>query len=176
MERLTLETERLRLTAMTAEALGAWIEEDVHALRRETGAAFEAPVRTPPLFGEDLPTFRDGMRQAPDELGWWVWLVSTRDDARPVGVCGLGGVPVNGSVTLGYSVFPEEEGQGFATEASAGLVRWVLGQAQVERVRATVPTWNLASVAVARKLGMVEVGHEISDEVGEVAVYELRNA
>ena len=175
-ERMTIDTERLTLTALTAEALGAWIDKDVEALRRETGAAFEAPVRVPPLFGDDLPVFRERMQEAPDELGWWAWLVSTREDRRAVGVCGLGGRPEDGMVVIGYAVYPELEGRGYATEASGSLMRWVLARDGVEVVKATVPTWNLASVAVARKLGMVEVGHEVTEEVGEVAVYELRRS
>ena len=86
----------------------------------------------------------------------------------------MGGRPEGGMVVIGYAVYPELEGRGYATEASGSLIRWVLAREGVEVVKATVPTWNLASVAVARKLGMVEVGHEVTEEVGEVAVYELR--
>lgn len=173
-ERLTIETKRLMLTALTAEALGAWLDEDPDALRVETGVAFDAPVETPPLFAEDLPMFSERMREAAEDLGWWAWLVSTRDDNLAVGVCGLGGRPDEGAVVLGYSVYPQVEGRGYATEASAGLIRWILAHEEAEVIRATVPIWNLASVAVAKKLGMAEVGHEMTEEVGEVAVYELR--
>jgi RimJ/RimL family protein N-acetyltransferase len=171
--RLELETERLRVTALNLEALQAWLDADEVRLTNATGAAFDVPVSTPPLFGEDLPEFRDRMAETPDELGWWVWLVSVRADTRAVGVCGLGGRPGNdGSVVLGYSVYPADEGRGYATEAAGALVRWALTQPGVKRVRATVPTWNLGSVAVARKLGMTEVRHEVHPEVGEVAIYE----
>lgn len=173
-DRLTIETERLRLTALTAEALGAWIEADPDTLRAETGAEFDDPLVPPPLFGDDLPMFHERMREAAEDLGWWAWLISTREDNRAVGVCGLGGRPNGGTVVLGYSVYPHLEGRGYATEASAGLIGWVLGHRSATVVRATVPTWNMASVAVARKLGMTEVGHELSAEVGEVAVYELK--
>lgn len=173
---LTIATERLTLTALTPEALGAWLDGDPEALAAETGAAFEDPVRVPPLFEEDLAAFRDEMLESSDEPGWWAWLVSHRGDKRPLGVCGLGGRPVDGVVTLGYSVYPEVEGQGFATEASQGLLGWIWAQVGVEVVRAYVPTWNLGSVAVANKLGMLVVGHEVSEEVGEVAIYEVRRA
>lgn len=174
MDRLTFDTERLRLTALTAEALTAWIHGDADGLRRETGVGFHEPVRIPPLFEEDLPVFDQRMREAAEDLGWWVWLISTRTDNEAVGVCALDGRPEEGAVAIGYSVYPQMEGRGYATEASAGLIRWVLAHEEVEAVRATVPTWNLSSVAVARKLGMEEVGHEVDDEVGELAVMELR--
>lgn len=174
-EALVLETQRLRLGAMTRRALQAWVDEDVPALETATGALFPVPLEAPPLFGEDLPMFRDRMTETPDELGWWVWLVSRRADRRAVGVCGLGGHPgPDGVALLGYSIYPRYEGRGYATEASRELVRWTLAQPRAAAVRATVPAWNLGSVAVALKLGMENVGYETHPEVGEVGVFEIR--
>ncbi len=171
-ERLTLETARLRLTALSAAALEAWIDRDADRLEGETDVLFEASAEAPPLLGDDLPRLRNEMLLAPEDLGWWVWLVSRLDDRRAVGACGLGGPPYAGAVELGYSVYPAFEGQGFATEASGALVAWTLGHPEVRIVRAVVPTWHVASIAVARKLGMHETGHDVHPEVGEVAVYE----
>jgi RimJ/RimL family protein N-acetyltransferase len=170
--RLCHETRRLRLTALTAAALEAWMEGDADRLRDETGVSFDEPVEVPPLFEEDLPTFTQRMRENASELGWWVWLVSTLADDKPVGVCGLGGRPRTGCAVLGYSVFPHLEGRGFATEASSALIDWVFQQDGVDVVRATVPRWNHASVAVARKLGMAETGEGRDRDVGEVLIYE----
>lgn len=171
--RMVLEADRVRLTAMTLEALQAWVDGDGRRLEAATGAAFEELLAPPPLFGEDLPGFRDRMAETPHELGWWVWLVSRRDDGRALGVCGLGGRPgAEGAALLGYSIYPRFEGNGYATEACRALVAWVLEQPGVILVRATVPTGNDASVAVLRKLGMVKVGVEQHAEVGPVAVYE----
>ena len=171
--RLSLNTRRLRVTALTLEALQAWVDGDAERLRAETGVVFDVPVESPPLFGEDLPRFRDRMAETPHELGWWAWLVSRVEDGRAVGVCGLGGHPDgHGTAVLGYAVYPHEEGRGYATEAARAVMTWALGQPGVKRVRATVPSWNLASVAVARKLGMAEVAHEIHEGVGEVTIYE----
>lgn len=172
-ERLVLDTERLRLTALSAVALQAWIDRDAAALRELTGVRFGAAATAPPLLEEDLGSIRDMTAQGGDELGWWAWLVSAREDDTPVGVCGLGGPPAEGTVTLGYSVYPHLEGRGLATEASRALVAWALAQPGVERVQATVPLWNVGSVAVARKLGMREIGRGNDPEVGEAAIYEV---
>lgn len=170
---LSLETPRLRVTALTRDALQAWLDGDVEWLRAETGAVLPAPTACPPLFAEDLPRFRDRMAEKPEDLGWWVWLASRRDDREAVGVSGLGGRPdAEGTVELGYSVYPEAEGQGFATEASRAVMTWALAQPDVLRVRATVPARNGPSVAVARKLGMVPVATRAHPEMGEVTVYE----
>jgi len=91
-----------------------------------------------------------------------------------VGVCGLGGLPDGqGTVVLGYSVYPHEEGRGYATEATRAVMTWALSQPGVRRVRATVPSRNVASLAVARKLGLVETRHEVHEGVGDVTVYEI---
>jgi RimJ/RimL family protein N-acetyltransferase len=170
----TVETERLRLNALDRDALQAWLDGDTQALFELTATRFADPPEPPPLFGEDLPMFRDRMAEAPDELGWWVWLVTRRDDGRAVGVCGLGGRPdEDGVVVIGYSVYPEMEGRGYATEAARAVVAWAMYAPRVARVRATVPTGNPASLAVARKLGMAQVGSGHHPDVGEVAVYEV---
>lgn len=171
--RLTLETARLRLTALTADGLRAWIEGDAKGLEGETGVVFDSPVEAPPLLAEDLPRFHKSMASSPEDLGWWVWVVSTRADRRAVGACGLGGPPSAGTAVIGYSVYPRFEGRGFATEASGALVAWALSQPRVRIVQATIPTWHEASMAVARKLGMQETGHELDPDVGEVAVWEI---
>jgi RimJ/RimL family protein N-acetyltransferase len=171
---VVLDSERLRLTAMGADALGAWIDGDARALLNLTGARFDLPVDAPPLFGEDLPGFRDRMVEDPDELGWWVWLVTRKDDGLAVGVCGLSGKPdEDGVADLGYAVYPRWEGRGYATESSNRLVSWILEHPSARCVRVTVPLRNTASVAVARKLGMTEAARGQHPEVGEVAVYEL---
>ncbi|MDP2955501.1 MAG: GNAT family N-acetyltransferase [Longimicrobiales bacterium] len=173
--RLSLDTARLRVSALGVEALQAWVDGDADRLGTETGARFDVPVATPPLFGEDLPSFRDRMAETPDELGWWVWLISRLEDGRAVGVCGLGGRPdLTGATVLGYAVYPHQEGHGYATEASRAVMAWALGQPGVRCVRATMPIGNLGSVAVARKLGMSAVGTEQHPEVGELVVYEIR--
>jgi sulfopyruvate decarboxylase alpha subunit len=127
----------------------------------------------PPLFAEDLPRFRDRVAERPHEIGWWVWLMARRDDGRVVGVCGLGGHPdADGTVELGYSVYPEMEGRGYATEGARAVLEWALAQPGVARVRATVPASNGPSVAVARKLGMVAVTTREHPDVGESIVYK----
>jgi RimJ/RimL family protein N-acetyltransferase len=169
-----VETERLRLDALGHEALQAWLDADADTLFALTGARFSDPPEPPPLFGVDLPGFRDRMVETPGELGWWVWLIARREDDRVVGVCGLGGRPdEDGVVVLGYSVYPDMEGHGYATEAARAVTDWALSAPEVGRVRATVPTGNPRSRSVAQKLGMSHVGMEDHPEVGEVEVYEI---
>ncbi len=174
---LVLTTSRLRLTSLDPDALSAWIEGDAAALFDLTGVRFSDPPELPPLLGDDLPMIRDRAAQGPDEAGWWVWLVSSRDDDGAMGVCGLGGRPdEEGTVVIGYSVYPQHERRGIATEAAGALILWALEQTGVRRVLATVPAWNGPSVAVAKKLGMVAIGQGEDPEVGAVDIYEICRA
>lgn len=116
------------------------------------------------------------MGETPDELGWWVWLAVRRADAAAVGVCGFGGPPgPSGTVAMGYSVYPDLEGRGYATEVALAVMEWAFSRPGVRAVRATVPLWNDGSIAVARKLGMSVAGSDSHPEAGEVTVYERRN-
>ena len=173
---MVIETAQLRLIPLARAALQAWVDRDGARLSQETGAVFPDPPEPPPLFGADLAGFRDRMAETPDELGWWVWLAIRREDALAVGVCGLGGRPDReGTVVMGYAVYPHLEGRGYATEAALGVMEWALARPGVRCVRATVPLWNAGSVAVARKLEMGVTGTETHPGAGEVAVYERRN-
>jgi len=161
------------MVAMDARGLKAWLDRDPATLRDATGALFREPLDAPPLFRDDLDFFSSKMASAPDELGWWVWLAYLREGGEAVAVCGLGGPPDDdGAVTLGYSVYPYAEGQGYATEAARALVHWAMTQPGVRLVRATVPLGHDASIGVARKLGLIDVGRAVDPEAGEVAVFE----
>ncbi len=173
---LSLETERLLLTPLNAGALQAWVDGDGRRLRALTGAAFPERAAAPPLFAEELASYRDRMLETPQELGWWVWLVRRRSDARPVGVLGLSGRPVDGGTSVGYAVYPEEEGCGYATEACRALVAWALAQPGAYRVDALVPVGHERSAAVARRAGMRLVRSEVDPEAGEVWRYRVERA
>ncbi|MER3514457.1 MAG: hypothetical protein C4310_08775 [Chloroflexota bacterium] len=51
-----------------------------------------------------------------------------------VGSGGFKGPPHAGAVEIGYSVLPQYQGKGYATEMVAGLVRRALKHAEVDRI------------------------------------------
>ena len=163
---------------LTADALDALIRRDRARLETLTGARFADPLLPPPLMDDALPFLRDRLRAEPEELlGWWAWLMVTRSAREAVGSVGLGGKPDGeGTVVIGYAVYPTFEGRGYATEAARALAAWALEQAGVTRVRATIPPGHMPSLRVAEKAGMRQVGTARDDEVGEVLVLEARRA
>ena len=169
-----LSTDRVELLPLTADAIDALILRDRERLAALTGARFPEPLVPPPLMDDALPFMRDRLRAEPAELGWWTWLVVSRSTREAVGSVGLGGKPDGkGAVLMGYSIYPSFEGRGYATEAARALAAWVLDQADVASVRATIPPRHAPSLRVAVKLGMRQVGAAHDDEAGEVLIFEL---
>jgi [ribosomal protein S5]-alanine N-acetyltransferase len=57
-------------------------------------------------------------------------------------------------VGLFWAIDPEQQRQGYATEAAQALIDFAFGQLRVKRVIATTEHDNAASIGVMRKLGM----------------------
>jgi [ribosomal protein S5]-alanine N-acetyltransferase len=167
-----LTTLRLELMPMTVAALDAMIDGDGQRLAHETGACFPEPLVAPPLMEDALPYIRDRVREEPDDLVWWAWLIVSRETGEAIGSAGFAGRPdADGTVVLGYAIYPVHEKQGYATEASQALTTWALEQADVRAVRAKIPPGHTPSIRVAEKLGMRVVGRDHDDEVGEILVF-----
>jgi RimJ/RimL family protein N-acetyltransferase len=158
-------SRRLDFRPVTVAALEALIAGDREALQASVGATFPDPLAAPPLTEDALPYFRDVLRDDPAAAPWWGrWLVA-RASGSVVGLAGFGGGPdAAGTVTLGYSVYPAHQRQGFAAEAAAALTEWALAQPGVRRVRATIPPGHVASQRVAALAGLRRSDLIASDE------------
>jgi len=166
-------TPRLDLAPMSADTIDALLAGNVARLRSLTGAEFVAPVGPPPYMEESLPVVRNRLRERPAEMAWWNWLVVRRDNRHAVGSVAFAGPPdAAGAVLIGYAMYPEREGSGYATEATRAMVEWAFEQPGVRVVRVLAPVWNTPAVHVAEKVGMRPVGSYEDDEVGEVLIYE----
>lgn len=66
--------------------------------------------------------------------------------------------PYNGYLQLGYDVGPEYRGKGYMTEAVRVVIRFMLTEAQANRVFCSVRAGNAASRRVCEKAGMALEG------------------
>ena len=103
------------------------------------------------------------------ERGFGLWAIELRDTGAFVGDCGLTPQEVDGmpEVEVGYHVRRLLQGRGYATEAAAAVRDAVLGPDSVTGddvtlVHAHIAPGHMASVTVARRLGLVptEVVHD----------------
>jgi [ribosomal protein S5]-alanine N-acetyltransferase len=168
-----VQTARLDLRPLAWDAVEALLAGDAERLGRLTGARFRTAA-PPPYMAEALPVVRDRLRARPEEAPWWNWIVVDRESGEAVGSVAFGG-PVNaeGAVLVGYAMYAEFEGRGYATEAVKAMVAWAFAQPGVREVRALAPVWNTPALRVAENVGMRPVASEEDDDVGEVLLYAL---
>ncbi|HEY9504477.1 MAG TPA: GNAT family N-acetyltransferase [Gemmatimonadales bacterium] len=168
-----VHTLRLDLSPLHAEAVEAMLAGEGERLHRLTGARFRTPG-PPPYMAEALPVVRDRLRERPEEAHWWNWLVVERGTGDAVGSVAFGGpVDADGTVLVGYAIYTDYEGRGYATEAVKAMVAWAFTQPGVREVRALAPVWNTPALRVAENVGMRPVASEEDDDVGEVLLYAI---
>ncbi len=155
-----LTTARMRLVPRTAELTRAEIAD-----RPAFTALLDStvPANWPPdLLVDALPWFLQQLEAAPDQVGWLDWYGLVRGiGGQPdvlVASGGFLGPPQDGTVEVGYSVLPQFQRQGLATEMVAGLVDWALVQAGVQQVVAEAHADNTPSVRLLGRLGFVAIG------------------
>lgn len=87
--------------------------------------------------------------------GFGLWLVETKDEGVPVGICGLlkRGEPVPG-VEVGYAFLPLFRARGYAFEAASAATRYARDVLSLGRLYAIVNPDNAPSIRVLEKLGL----------------------
>jgi [ribosomal protein S5]-alanine N-acetyltransferase len=159
----TVVTDRLILVPATENILQAEIE-DRDRLGFLLGA--QIPYNWPPdEYLDAIPVFLSALQSNPALLGWqsWYWLRRESAPERPtvIGSGGFRGEPDStGTIELGYSVLPQYERLGYATEGSRGLIDWAMGQREVNRIIAETLLDNEASIRVLEKLGFAPAPDE----------------
>ncbi|HEX3580645.1 MAG TPA: GNAT family N-acetyltransferase [Thermoanaerobaculia bacterium] len=94
----------------------------------------------------------------PSAAPWLLRYFIERETNTLVGFGGGGGLPAEGTWTIGYSVLPQFRRRGYASEALAALVAEAFRQAEVERIIGETYPELVASIGVLEKNGFVFVG------------------
>jgi RimJ/RimL family protein N-acetyltransferase len=138
------------------------------------------PVVAKYLSAEGLPWTIERMESALDQ---WIDLFETRQlgklrvtrksDGVLVGRCGYSIHGPTQEPELGYALYPEFWGKGYATEAAAGQRDWIFRETQVPRILGFAHVDNAASRRVLRTIGMRET--KVAEDSGmTVQFHELR--
>jgi RimJ/RimL family protein N-acetyltransferase len=95
-----------------------------------------------------------------DVAGWTLsgmgaLMVDRRDTGQTVGQVQLNSGPLFPETELGWLLYDGQEGNGFATEAAAGLRDWAFGERGLATLVSYVHPENRASARVAERLGGV---------------------
>ena len=124
----------------------------------------KVPENWPPeLLVDALPFFLEQLEQDLTLVGWlsWYWVLrgEATEEALLIGSGGFKGQPQpDGAIEIGYSILPQYQGRGYATEAVASLLAWVFSYSEVIQAIAEAPQENRASIRVLAKLGFDYTG------------------
>ena len=157
---MNIHTSRLLLVPVTADLVALEITGN-DVLGQALNA--EVPKEWPPEeLADALPWFLEQLKANPELAGWlgWYGLLLRGSGELPllVGSGGFFGLPEEGTVEVGYSVLPQFQRRGYATEMVGALVEWALSQPTVHRVVAETKSDNVASLGVLNKLGFLGIG------------------
>lgn len=162
-----IQTERLVLLPATVEHFEA-AKKGNRVLQSSLG--FEVPASWPPdLLDNDALQFTiDRLTEDETQSEWLMYFVCLRAYGEPrllVGGAGYKGSPTNGVVEIGYGIVGDHQRNGYATEATLGLVRNAFLNASVTRVIAETLPFLEPSIGVLRKAGFEYIGDGFEEGV-----------
>ena len=170
-----IRTERLELVALAPQAIRQLIAIDSPAAERTLGLRLPHEFPNVDELTGFLPIQLRRMEAEPDKRQWMARVMAGRG-SRAVGHCGFHGPPETiGRAEIGYTVFSEFRGRGYAKEAARGLVSFAFEQGERE-VYATVSPDNAPSLAVVKGLGFMQVGTQEDEVDGLELVFVIRAA
>jgi len=144
-----IETERLFLVCLLPEEIERIIAGDSERVSLLTGVSFPSGD---PNLGVDWSWHLRALQADCNQLAWRVRLIVERSSNTVVGSINLKGPPIAGDVEIGWGLNADARGKGYATEASAAVIKWVAQHASVIYISATVPDDNYPSQRVAARL------------------------
>lgn len=101
--------------------------------------------------------------EMPEALAFENWVGFARATRSVVGTF-QATIVRDGSATIGYIVFPEHQRRGYAVEAMTAVCEHLRDAHAIRRIVADMDRRNEGSVAVAQRLGMVEVRAANADD------------
>jgi ribosomal-protein-alanine N-acetyltransferase len=150
---MILETERLLLRPMNADDL-----DDLLGIFGDP--AVMAAFRAEPLDREHVRAWLERNLEHQRAHGYGLFAVSSKDDARVIGDCGLELMQIEGErvAELGYDFRSDCWNRGYATEAACAVRDYAFGSLALPRLVSLIQPGNPASERVARKTGLRKVG------------------
>ena len=88
-----------------------------------------------------------------EKFGFGLWMVETRSEAAPIGICGLLKRDVLEDVDIGYALLPEFWSQGYALESASAVMSYASEKLGLRRVVAVTNSDNQSSIRLLEKMG-----------------------
>jgi len=158
-----LHSDRLSLIASTLAHVRTELESPAE-LTTLLGAVVSTEWPTGEYDRDAMEFFRERLEEGGAEVeGWYGWYaVRPADSESPRALVGAGGYfgppDKEGTVEIGYSVLPEWQRRGYASEIVRMLVEHAFMFPSVERIIAHTTEENPASIAVLLRSGFQAAG------------------
>lgn len=173
---IDIETGRLILRLVPLAGLAATAAKNVVAARQIIG-------NVPDVWFDEAWVSELRLNQWKSDPGYGPWsirAITTKDTGDIVGNMNCHDQPrlfeYNGergqAFEMGYTIFAPWRRQGFAYEAVTGLVAWASAQ-HVRWVLLSISPENLASKALAKKLGATQIGSQVDEQDGPEDIFLL---
>ncbi len=143
----TLQTERITLRPMRDGDFPAYAALMASPRAGFMGGPFERRAAWG-LFCHDVACWT--------LFGHGALMLERRDTGETVGQVGINAGPLFPETELGWMLYDGQEGLGYATEGASALRDWAWATLPVESLVSYADPGNVASHAVARRLGAVE--------------------
>ena len=156
----SIETARMYLHPLTYEQLKLYLQND-GSLEKELNIDWHPRQIHPELIENLLNALLPGVNENRNFHFFTLWTMISKEFNCMIGdLCFKEEPCENGSVEIGYGIYPAYERKGYITEAVEVLCLWALNQKYVRSVRAETLPGNIASQRVLQKNGFVSMGSE----------------
>jgi [ribosomal protein S5]-alanine N-acetyltransferase len=151
-----LYTERLCLVGASAASMRAELSSP-RALARHINVHLPKSWPSPLNDEHSQRWMLDYLEKHPNSRWGMYYILLRGRDRQLIGNCGFKGECLHGTVEIGYSIAPEHQRHGYASEAVNGMLRYAFEDPQVTRVLAETFPDLIGSMGVLRKNNFVRV-------------------
>ena len=94
----------------------------------------------------------------PDLWDWYAMWIIENENGKNIGNLCYKGLESDKNPEIGYGIFDEFQGRGYATEAASLAIKWAFNHPEVKAVEAETDFTNTASQKVLEKCGFKTTG------------------
>ncbi len=145
---MILETERLQLRLLSVDDA-----EFILRLLNEPSFIENIGDRGVRTINDARAYILKGPIASYEKFGFGLWMVETRFESTPIGICGLLKRDVLADVDIGYALLPEFWSQGYALESASAVMSYASEKLGLKRVVAVVNSDNQSSIRLLEKMG-----------------------
>ncbi len=161
-----LETERLRFREMFPEDAAAMflLNSDPEVVQYTGDGPFESVEAARIFLMEYRPIYSTN--------GYARWIMELKSTGEILGWCGLKLHSDKNYTDVGYRLYKNQWGNGYATEGAKACIEYGFSVLKLKSIIAHARKENSASVRVLEKCGMKIIGEEIECG-GEIFVFQI---